>query len=351
MNSGNQESSDAGFRLVRDLHKKLQIDPEWCLWEERGFTWWGKNLAQRIWAEPATQDGNGETFHRISACSDVFDGFEGSEGQVVLLNVLNHNATLSALIPAADQSGRVQLRCSMLLYPDNQDYVGLVFATAVALQAAEAFVTASCLPERLNPGLVPAVSHHPESGERHLPDQMLEFIELAVRPQGEGESRYVGESLENLAKDLLRPPCLFASGSADGVTAEFPHPKHSYMLRLQASERHPRLGSGLLVTLNLPEGGDDLATAQAALSLNAREQASPTHFLGSWCATPSGLAFCAFFPNVTANDGIAVSVAFNMIHRAKWHCDNLHAFDWAENFEMCMRRYMERLGISGLVSP
>ncbi|MFM8807988.1 MAG: hypothetical protein ACKOJB_03605, partial [Chthoniobacterales bacterium] len=130
--------------------------------------------------------------------------------------------------------------------------------------------------------------------------------------------------------------------------AEFPHPQHSYMLRLLASERHPRLGSGLLAALNLPEGGDDFATARAALSLNAREQSSPTHFLGSWCATSSGLAFSAFFPNAMANDGIPVSAAFNMIHRAKWHCENLHAFDWAENFEPCMRRYMERLGITGL---
>jgi hypothetical protein len=339
---------DLGSSFIRDLHTKLQIDPEWCLWDQRGFTWWGKNLAQRIWAEPATQDGTGETFHRVHACTDVFDGFEGSDEQVALLNILNHNATLSALVPINDQSGRVQLCCSMLLYPDNQDYVRLVFATAAALQAAEAFVTASCLPDGVNPGFVPATSHHPESGERHLSDEMLEFIELAIRPQAEDSSRYAGEPLEKLAKDLLRPPCLFASGSSDGVTAEFPHPQHSYMLRLQPAERHPRLGSGLLATLNLPEGGDDLATARAALSLNTREQASPTHFLGSWCATSSGLAFCAFFPNVMANDGIAISAAFNMIHRAKWHCESLHAFDWAENFEMCMRRYMERLGISGL---
>lgn len=342
------KSPDLGSSFVRDLHAKLQIDPEWCLWDQQGFTWWGKNLAQRVWAEPPAKDGNGETFHRVHASTDVLDGYDGSDAQVALLNVLNHSATLSALVPASDQPGCVRLCCSMLLYPDNHEYVRLVFATAVALQAAEAFVTASCLPREVNPGLSAAISQHPESGERHLSDDMLDFIELAVRPQRDSASRYEGASLEKLAKDLLRPPCLFASGSADGVTAEFPHPQHSYMLRLLPAERHPRLGSGLLATLNLPEGGDDLATAGAALSLNAREQFSPTHFLGSWCATSSGLAFSAFFPNVMANDGIAVSAAFNMIHRAKWHCESLHAFEWAENFEPSMRRYMERLGPSGL---
>jgi hypothetical protein len=342
------KSPDLGSSFVRDLHAKLQIDPEWCLWDQQGFTWWGKNLAQRVWADPAAEDGNGEPFHHLHACTDVFEGFDDSDRQVTVLNLLNQSATLSAFVPESAQPGRVRLRCSMLLYPDNASYVSLVFSTAVALQAAEAFITTSGFPQEIAAGLSPAVSHHPESGERHLADEMLEFIDIGIKPHGEENSRYRGDSLEKLGKDLLRPPCLFATGSSDGVTAEFPHPQHSYMLRLLASERHPRLGSGLLATLNLPEGGDDLGTARSALSLNAREQSSPTHFLGSWCATSSGLAFNAFFPNAMANDGIPVSAAFNMIHRAKWHCENLHAFDWAQNFEPCMRRYVERLGITGL---
>ena len=348
MSGTTQKPTDRGLETVSDLHAKLQIEPEWCLWDDRGFAWWGKDLAQRIWADPEAKDANGETFHRLHACTDVFDGFEDSDRQIAVLNALNQNATLSAFLVDDERPGRVQLRCSMLLYPDNAEYVRLVFSTAVALQVAEAFITASWFPGEIGTGLTPARSHHPDSGERHLADEMLEFIEIGLKPQGEGTSRYEGEALEKLGKDLLRPPCLFATGSPDGVTAEFPHPQHSYMLRLLASERHSRLGSGLLATLNLPEGGDDHATARAALSLNAREKSSPTHFLGSWCATSSGLAFSAFFPSAMANDGIPMSAAFNMIHRAKWHCENLHDFDWAQNFEPCMRRYMERLGIAGL---
>ncbi len=343
--------SDPGLELVRRFHRNMQIDPEWCVWEERGFTWWGQNLAQRVWADPPEKDGQGETFHRLHAQTDVFDGFDDCDEQVDLLNILNHSASLSAFVVAQDTPGRVRLCSSMLLYPDNEEYVRLVFATAVALQAAEAFVTASWMPGELGSGLVPAESQHPRSGERFLADQMLDFIEAGIRPHGEGSSRYAGVAMEKLGKDLLRPPCLFASGSTTGVTAEFPHPQHSYMLRLLTGQDHPRLGAGLLVTLNLPEGNDDLATARAALGLNAREVAGSglnTHFLGSWCASPSGLAFSAFFPNRMANDGIAASAAFNMIHRAKVHCEKFHHFDWQENFGTCMDRYMERLGITGL---
>ena len=342
------KTPDRGMALVRLLHQRLQVDPEWCVWEERGFTWWGQNLAQRVWADPPEKDDQGETFHRLHAQTDVFDGFDDCDKHVGLLNILNHSATLSAFVIAQDAPGRARLCSSMLLYPDNEEYVRLVFATAVALQAAEAFITASWIPGELGSGLVPAGSHHPLSGERLLADEMLGFIEAGIKPHGEGSSRYAGAVMEKLGKDLLRPPCLFASGSTTGITAEFPHPQHSCMLRLLTEDPHPRLGSGMLATLNLPEGGDDLETARAALSLNAREINSPTHFLGSWCATSSGLAFSAFFPNAMANDGIPVSAALNMIHRAKWHCEGLHGYDWAENFVRCMERYMERLKNMGL---
>lgn len=345
------EPSDLGLELVKKLHDRLQIDPEWCLWDKRGFTWWGKNLAQRVWAEPARKDSEGEVFQRLHAQSDVFDGFDGSDGQVQLLNLLNTMATLGAFVPKNDGSGRVCLCTSMLLYADNESFVWLVFATAAAMQAAEAVITCSWLDDNFRNGLVDAVTHHPKSGERHLPDQMLEFIDQSIRPQGEGTSRYAGEAMETLAKEMLRPPCLFASGDKTGVTAEYPHPKHSYLVRLMTEEKHPRMGAGLLTTLNLPEGDNGIESARAALAMNGDELFSGRthqHFVGAWCATVRGLAFNAFFPNAMANDGIPLSVAGNMVRRARWHSDTVHKFDWVENFASSMNRYMERLKKIGL---
>ncbi|MFM8459500.1 MAG: hypothetical protein ACKOB0_11255, partial [Chthoniobacterales bacterium] len=89
MPSADKKFKDRGLETVRDLHAKLQIEPEWCLWDDRGFTWWGKDLAQRIWADPAAKDANGETYHRLHACTDVFDGFEDSDRQIAVLNALN----------------------------------------------------------------------------------------------------------------------------------------------------------------------------------------------------------------------------------------------------------------------
>jgi len=149
-----QKPTDRGLGAVRDLHAKLQIEPEWCLSDERGFTWWAKDLAQHIWADPEAKNVNGETFHRLHACTDVFEGFDGSDRQIAVLNALNQNASLSAFLADDDRPGRVQLRCSMLFYPDNAEYVGLVFSTAVALQVAEAFITASWFPGEMRGGAV-----------------------------------------------------------------------------------------------------------------------------------------------------------------------------------------------------
>lgn len=214
-------ASEAGNQLVRNIHRNLQIEPEWCIWDDQGFTWWGKDLAQRVWADPPQKDALGETFQRVHAETDVFDGFDDSEKHIALLNALNINATMSALVIAEDVPGRVRLCSSMLLYLDNATYVAHVFSTAVALQAAEAFVTASWFPGEINAGLVPAESAHPQSGPRLLGDEMLELIETGIKPVGEGTSRYEGAALEKLGKDLLRPPCLFATASPDGITAEF----------------------------------------------------------------------------------------------------------------------------------
>ena len=354
MKNAPDKTIDQGLEFIRSVHQKLQVDPEWCVWDGRGFTWWGKNLAQRVWAEPARQDAAGESFHRVHAQTDVFDGFDGSDAQVQLLNVINHTATMSALVPPSDGSGRVRLCCSMLLYPDNGDFVRLVFDTAVALQAAEAVITTSWLEDEFRAGLVEAASEHPKSGTRLLSDEMLEIIDVAIRPQGEGTSRYAGAAMEKLGEDLLRPPCLFASGSADGVTAEYPHPIQTYLLRLLTEEAHPRLGTGMLAMLNLPEGDNGIGSARAALALNAREAGDPdlpVHFVGAWCAGVRGLAFVSFLPNVIANAGMPVSIAINLSRRAKWHCDTFHGFDWAKNFKLSMDRYLERLGKMGRGNP
>ena len=47
---------DLGNQIVENIYHDLQIDPKWSVKGERGFTWWGHRLAQKIWADPPLKD-------------------------------------------------------------------------------------------------------------------------------------------------------------------------------------------------------------------------------------------------------------------------------------------------------
>jgi hypothetical protein len=51
---------DLGLAAVDDIAAGLQLDRQWSLATDRGFTWWGKDLAQRVWAGPALQEDGGQ---------------------------------------------------------------------------------------------------------------------------------------------------------------------------------------------------------------------------------------------------------------------------------------------------
>jgi hypothetical protein len=55
-------SDDVGVSVVNAIAAMMSIDDEWSTREERGFTWWGKDYAQRVWSEPGFEDGGFEIF-------------------------------------------------------------------------------------------------------------------------------------------------------------------------------------------------------------------------------------------------------------------------------------------------
>ena len=59
--------NDHGIQLVQKIFKDMNIDDEWSVETDRGFTWWGLQYAQRIWAEQPIED-NG--FHVTKVNND-----------------------------------------------------------------------------------------------------------------------------------------------------------------------------------------------------------------------------------------------------------------------------------------
>jgi hypothetical protein len=182
-------SSDLGLRLVNEIYDSMRIDAEWSVWEPRGFTWWGAGTRP--------------------------SGF----GRTKL------SMTPSGMVAAPDQPGRIELAASVHVHEGSLNWTQNLFAIAVAMQAAEAvFVVMRQLQGKLACGLRPVTSANPQSGPRAEPDEMLNIFENFVNPQGQDASRYAGEEMEQLVGMHRKPPCVLASGSNEGIAAEFPYP-------------------------------------------------------------------------------------------------------------------------------
>src|SRR5438046_2187138 len=180
-------SSDLGLRLVNEIYDLMRIDAEWSVWEPRGFTWWGWHSAQRVWSEPAVED-RGFTLYRLHARAELFDAFEDTDEQVLRLNSLASQMTLSGIV-VSDQPGRIDLAASVYVHEEVADWARLLLRAAVPMQAAEA---AGPLPSTMSAGLRPVISAHPQSGPRPEMDDMLNIFGR-VNAAAQSPSRYAGE--------------------------------------------------------------------------------------------------------------------------------------------------------------
>jgi hypothetical protein len=73
---------DLGLQTVEFVYRTMGIDDEWSIREPRGFTWWGHELAQRVWTEPARMSAGLEVYRlhaETALLRDVGDDKNPSE--------------------------------------------------------------------------------------------------------------------------------------------------------------------------------------------------------------------------------------------------------------------------------
>ena len=332
--------SDLGLRVVNEIYDLMGIDAQWSVWEPRGFTWWGWHSAQRVWSELGVDD-HGFRLYRLYAAAELFDGFENTDEQVLLLNDLTTHMTLSGMVAPKRRPGRIELAASVYVHEEIVDWARVLFGTAVAMQAAEAAILAGQLPSTENVGLRPVTSAHPQSGPRTEMDDMLNIFNR-VNAEGQSPSRYAGEEMEQLVATLQQPPCVLATGGKMGVTAEFPYPRPvgTSLLQLRTTDQDPRAGNGLFALLTIPEGKNDAATARQALETNRLELNSVTwtHFLGCWCTSERGLTYIAFYPNYLHRIGCLQNIAMATVARVRWLTEEVMDYSWHEHFQEAFER-------------
>jgi len=203
-----------------------------------------------------------------------------------------------------------------------------LFLAAVGVQVADAHIKVDTLARVL--GGKPDVSAHPRSGPRREPDDLLDLIPTVIAPAGAGISPWVQQDFEAAAE--LRPrPWVLANADAAGITAELPFTGNrpaaiagrpeTALLTASSRDRHPQLGSGLRLRLELPINVSAEEGADLAWMLNALETLADTstHTLGAWClkSTPPdsqdmrSVTFVSFVPAAAYRKG-------DMAIRTRW---------------------------------
>jgi hypothetical protein len=324
-------TDELGLEIVDTIGHSLTLDEEWCTRDERGFTWWGHELAQRVWSEPGFDDDGFEIF-RLHAQTDVLRDFDASAENLATLNALAGFATTSGHLVDED-AGTVRLAASMYAHAETEDWVRRTFQFVVAMQAADAQIKAGVFADAL--GATVAATPHPTSGPRPEPDAMLDVLRDIVAPRGELPSAWEDEEMEWTLNVVRRSPhTVLATGSETGISAEFPFQSRTSLLTVTTEARNPQLGNGALLLLHLPMTIDEADGIAFATDLNRRELESLTraHFLGSWHWRDDGLHFVTFLPSVLyLGRGSLLNLVMAAAGRAKWVAETFYGDDWEAN--------------------
>ncbi len=277
----------------------------------------------RVSATPARADGAVV----VAAETALLGSVSGRGPEFAALAARNaREPGLSALRWDAE-TGEVSLRAAVIARPSEPGAAARRLAHAALLQMGEALLAADSL----------AVAF---PGARVLAPPPP-IADLAVVEQAEAWRAYAAEGAalaDSVAAGVARlaaaspAPWARMTRAAHGLDAEIAcAPAHAgggpgqgmALLRVSATQPHPRLGAGLVFVLVPPAGTEPIAERAAATAslLNEAEAREWTGVdqLGGWCVHPSvGLSHVMYMPALAVEDDTAQVLAWQAGIRARW---------------------------------
>jgi hypothetical protein len=249
------------------------------------------------------------------------------------------------------EPGQLKFVSTVYTNPSTAEWIPRFFAGAAILQPIAAQTQSSKL-----------ASISKGSSDMSIPpgqkkimelDDLMWLVDSHYRPAGAGESRWQSCSeFEEFAERYGRTEICYGNGDSKGLSLETPFGDDTVLIRLKTEQPHPELGSGLLVTLQLPHDLGESESRRLARIFNYQESLEHTFFplIGSWCSFPSrpdmtGVAFSSFVPNFLFNLGLVPNLALWMMARANWIKEkffpNLEDLPLPEILERRYRSYLE----------
>ncbi len=297
--------------VLKFLTARMQIEAEWAVQEQTSFTWWAHTLAQRVWVAPS-RDVVGVPVRTLHIETDLLADVPTTSSTWAQLANVNRFATLSAYV-ADPTRHSIRLHASVSMTDDNWLLARSIALHAMALQMADAHAEAAALAPAFG-GRVDATPH-PRQGMRERPDEMVGILDI-YQQRGEGASPFTADEIAALVH--LEPrPWVMSANQLHRLDADLEFVEGSpARLEVDASERHPSLGSGLQLRLLLPVEPD----AMVAQRLNANECLEPdAHQLGAWCVDEErGVMFTGFVPAAAHTPGLSRALVYHLSAKNEW---------------------------------
>jgi hypothetical protein len=313
-----------GIQTVQNIYQDLEIGQKWSITDERGFTWWGHRLAQKIWADPPLEDRE-IPITRVHAETD-FLKYPDSKAEIDnYLARAMMTASLNGYV--VDRSkAPIRLRCNAFIHKENQMWLRELFELAVIMQMVEAETTVENISQMLK--LEPDYSCHPQSGLRKEPDDMLNILDQLVIPEGKKSFDRIGEAQFSFVSEFLNNQNIFSTASESDLSGYVPFGRDLSLLYVTSDEVHPLLGHGILIRLFLPP--EDIRSITCIngslvmdMNTNEQKQSLTGHFMGSWClgSMEKGietLVFVTFIPAVACTPNVFANVVFSVLGHNTW---------------------------------
>ena len=290
---------NAGEKVVDWLYREqLQVDEQWSVRSERGFTWWADQNAQTIEVLGEDPGPDGRPGYLVGVRTELLYDFDLN--QTALAEINDGPMRFGALAgPVYDAATRTLNLCSLARVNDESaDWTAVVLGAAAVTQVAEAHMLGPALAEVL--GAQAAVSGHPDSGVRTAPDDML-FAPRVFMQEGKAPCQWrAAEFSEAVNEFMSQPPAVKASAAGQALTVEFPYGQKTSRCQMMGEQSHPLYGNGILLLQRFPFTAPSQAKGvELALTLNAAELTGNVtgYGFGSYTYDQDMLCFAGFVPN------------------------------------------------------
>lgn len=295
--------------VLSSLQESLGVDHEWSVRTESRLDWWPHFYRQTIAVDDIFED-SGVALTPISCRTEILESIPESPELYAALSRVNALASLAALVYDRP-NGVVSCASRVLLHPGTL-WLKSVLQAAAAIQIHRVESLGPYWEKQLRGRF--ARSPHPSSGIRAQPDAVVGIVESLFEPAGRLESPFSG-LIDDV--DRIPHPWTTLERTHGRLVAEVAFrddvPRAQRIARNQAigtalliastDEKHPDLGHGLAVSLELPIPVDPSGRAAAiANGLNFFETSGeiPVQALGSWHAEGM-LRYRTFLPALLAN--------------------------------------------------